>query len=67
MQDEMEDLMEMSAEVSETMSRSYGVPDELDEADLDAGKLIIFSVVSTFEDQKFKKLILTFDRTRSFG
>jgi charged multivesicular body protein 5 len=33
---EMEDLMEQAAEVQESMSRTYGVPDELDETDLEA-------------------------------
>lgn len=35
---EMEDLMEAANEVQESMSRTYGVPEELDEADLQAGK-----------------------------
>lgn len=34
---EMEDLIEQANEVQESMSRTYGVPDELDEADLEAG------------------------------
>ncbi|KAM0751608.1 hypothetical protein T439DRAFT_324794 [Meredithblackwellia eburnea MCA 4105] len=33
---EMEDLIEQANEVQESMSRSYGVPDEVDEADLEA-------------------------------
>lgn len=37
MQYDMEDLIEQANEVQESMSRSYGVPDELDEIDLDAG------------------------------
>ncbi|KAJ3361538.1 hypothetical protein HDU91_003880 [Kappamyces sp. JEL0680] len=35
-QDEMEDLMEAAAEVQETLGRSYGIPDDIDEADLEA-------------------------------
>jgi charged multivesicular body protein 5 len=35
--DEMEDLMEMANEVQETMGRTYGLPDDLDEDDLEAG------------------------------
>ena len=35
---EMEDLMEAANEVQESMSRTYGVPEELDEADLQAGR-----------------------------
>lgn len=37
MQYDMEDLIDQANEVQESMSRSYGVPDELDEADLEAG------------------------------
>ncbi|KAF5393147.1 hypothetical protein D9757_001325 [Collybiopsis confluens] len=34
--DEMEDLLERTNEIQETLGRSYAVPDELDEADLEA-------------------------------
>lgn len=34
----MEDLLEQANEIQEMMGRSYGVPDEVDEADLEAGK-----------------------------
>ena len=33
----MEDLLEQANEIQETLGRSYGVPDEIDEADLEAG------------------------------
>ncbi|KAK4056488.1 Vacuolar protein-sorting-associated protein 60 [Microbotryomycetes sp. JL221] len=33
---EMEDLIESANEVQESMSRTYGIPDEVDEADLEA-------------------------------
>ncbi|KAG6810951.1 hypothetical protein H0H92_009654 [Tricholoma furcatifolium] len=33
---EMEDLIEQANEIQETLSRSYAVPDEIDEADLEA-------------------------------
>ena len=36
----MEDLMEAANEVQETLGRSYGVPDDLDEADLEAGMIL---------------------------
>jgi len=36
---DMEDLIEQANEVQESMSRTYGVPDEVDEADLEAGEL----------------------------
>ena len=36
---EMEDLIEQANEVQESMSRTYGVPDEVDEADLEAGEI----------------------------
>ena len=35
-QDDMEDMIEQANEVQETLGRSYGVPDEIDEADLEA-------------------------------
>uniref|UniRef100_D8PS44 Uncharacterized protein n=1 Tax=Schizophyllum commune (strain H4-8 / FGSC 9210) TaxID=578458 RepID=D8PS44_SCHCM len=34
---EMEDLIEQANEIQESLGRSYAVPDELDEADLEAG------------------------------
>ena len=35
----MEDLLEQTNEIQETFGRSYAVPDEIDEADLEAGKV----------------------------
>jgi charged multivesicular body protein 5 len=37
MQYDMEELLEQANEVQETLSRSYAVPDEIDEVDLEAG------------------------------
>lgn len=34
----MEDLLEQANEIQDSLSRSYAVPDEIDEADLEAGK-----------------------------
>lgn len=34
----MEDLIEQANEIQESLGRSYGVPDEVDEADLQAGQ-----------------------------
>ena len=36
-QDEMEDLLEKAADVQDALSRTYGLPDDIDEADLEAG------------------------------
>ncbi|CEP10186.1 hypothetical protein [Parasitella parasitica] len=36
LQDEMEDLIEQANEVQETLGRSYNLPDDIDEADLEA-------------------------------
>lgn len=33
----MEELLEQANEIQESLGRSYEVPDELDEADLEAG------------------------------
>lgn len=35
-QDEMADLLDMSQELQDTMSRNYAVPDDIDESELDA-------------------------------
>lgn len=37
----MEDLLEQTNEIQETFGRSYALPDDLDEADLEAGKLSV--------------------------
>ena len=36
LQDEMQDLMEAGNEIQETLGRSYDVPEDVDEAELDA-------------------------------
>ncbi|KAF9580199.1 hypothetical protein BGW38_003252, partial [Lunasporangiospora selenospora] len=36
MQDEMEEIMEQANEIQETLGRSYGVPDDVNEEDLEA-------------------------------
>jgi charged multivesicular body protein 5 len=35
---EMEDMLEQANEIQDALGRSYEVPDEIDEADLEAGK-----------------------------
>ena len=35
----MADMLEIANEVQDTLGRSYGMPDDIDEADLDAGWL----------------------------
>jgi charged multivesicular body protein 5 len=40
MQYDMEELLEQANEVQESLSQSYAVPDEIDEADLEAGVYI---------------------------
>lgn len=37
----MEELLEQANEIQEALGRSYAVPGEIDEADLQAGKLMI--------------------------
>lgn len=39
-QDEMEDLLEQANEIQETLGRSYGVPDDIDEDALEAGTIV---------------------------
>jgi charged multivesicular body protein 5 len=36
-QDEMEDLLGQANEFQDVLSRSYGLPDDIDEMDLEAG------------------------------
>ena len=33
----MEDMLELAGEVQETLGRAYGLPDDVDEDDLEAG------------------------------
>ena len=42
----MEDLIEQANEIQESMSRTYGVPEEVDEADLEAGMSFLFCAFS---------------------
>lgn len=42
----MEDLLEQANEIQESLGRSYAVPDEIDEADLQAGASAIHSLLS---------------------
>ena len=37
----MADMLEIANEVQDTLGRSYGMPDDIDEADLDAGMQIL--------------------------
>lgn len=41
----MADMMEQANEIQESLSRTYGMPDDLDEADLDAGMCILMFVI----------------------
>ena len=39
-QDDMADMLDIANEVQETLGRSYGMPEDIDEADLEAGLLM---------------------------
>lgn len=39
LQDDMADMLEIANEVQDTLGRSYGMPEDIDEADLEAGLL----------------------------
>jgi len=41
LQDSMSDLLEQSNEIQEIMGRAYGIPDDVDEADLEAGTSVL--------------------------
>jgi charged multivesicular body protein 5 len=51
MQDEMQDLLEMAEEVQETIGRSYGVPDDIDDDALEA-ELDMLAEELTFEENE---------------
>ncbi len=38
LQDDMQDMLELAGEVQETLGRAYGLPDDIDEDDLEAGR-----------------------------
>jgi charged multivesicular body protein 5 len=44
--DEMGDMLELAGEVQETLGQAYGLPDDIDEDDLEAGSLLplVFNV-----------------------
>ena len=44
--DEMSDMLELAGEVQETLGQAYGLPDDIDEDDLEAGSLLplVFNV-----------------------
>jgi len=52
----MEDLIEQANEIQETLSRSYAVPDEMDEADLEAGAYLITHVRHRTNDSDVTEL-----------
>ena len=39
--DEMEDMLELAGEVQDTLGRAYGLPDDVDEDDLEAGGICV--------------------------
>ena len=39
--DDMEDMLELANEVGETLGRAYGLPDDVDEDDLEAGVCVV--------------------------
>lgn len=41
----MEDLLEQTNEIQESLGRSYAVPDEVDEVDLQAGKSVVMTAL----------------------
>ena len=47
---DMEDLLEQANEIQETLGRSYAVPDELDEADLEAGMYYARLILHTTDE-----------------
>ncbi|KAL1965036.1 hypothetical protein VTN77DRAFT_6096 [Rasamsonia byssochlamydoides] len=59
MQDEMADLMEIGNEINETISRAYDIPEDVDEAELDA-ELEALGEETMFESQMGEEAIPSF-------
>ncbi|ORY47105.1 hypothetical protein LY90DRAFT_415426 [Neocallimastix californiae] len=55
MQDEMEDLLDQANEIQEALGRSYNLPEDIDEADLEAGNFLIFNNKLIIKKKKKKK------------
>jgi len=53
----MEELLEQANEVQETLSRSYAVPDEIDEVDLAAGAPSFYTLPFLFSAHDWKRRI----------
>lgn len=62
---DMEDLLEQANEVQATLGRSYAVPDEIDEADLEAG--MFPSPFFFFFGSSLRKLLSVRTRCSGFG
>ena len=43
----MEDMLEQTNEIMETLGRPYGLPDDVDEDDLEAGELLVILLETT--------------------
>lgn len=41
----MSDMLEIANEVQDTLGRTYGMPDDIDEADLEAGRIYFHTLV----------------------
>jgi charged multivesicular body protein 5 len=54
-QDEMEDMIEQANEVQESLGRSYGVPDEIDEDELQAELDALYVTVEKGEEESKKR------------
>lgn len=59
MQDEMADLMDIGNEINESISRAYDIPEDVDEAELDA-ELEALGEESMFENQMGEEAMPSF-------
>jgi hypothetical protein len=67
MQFEMEELLEQANEVQETLSRSYAVPDEIDETELEAGARPLSPSLSLYHvSYGFRLTIEQFKKSQSW-
>ncbi len=61
MQYDMEELLEQANEVQESLSRSYAVPEEIDEADLEAGAHFLVARVFDFSSRVERRVGCAWD------
>uniref|UniRef100_A0A8H7XYQ0 Charged multivesicular body protein 5 n=1 Tax=Psilocybe cubensis TaxID=181762 RepID=A0A8H7XYQ0_PSICU len=63
---DMEDLLEQANEIQETLGRSYAVPDEIDEADLEAGDFPELDALALEEEEEGPSYLADLNKVPDF-